>query len=114
MYLNKQKLFAGNESAAPETLSLSSTLLRSGDFVIAYVEKNPQQGWKRTFFIEDANGNEIVKKDGGIYKLKSNELLSLLKKHKQLRFSTWSLPTDPQQAALVRVRRISLGTVELK
>lgn len=75
-------------------------------------------GWKRIFVLADEQGNEIKTMEknmvNGTYDWNITGLKDILKKYKKVAVHTYSIPVDEQQAALVRVMRFQLCTLELK
>lgn len=117
VYLNKQELFSSNkvDEANNKLVISKSQLTKSAEFVLTYVEQQSSKDWKRDIMVFDAADNRVLEKEGmNILKLTGKELAELLDKHKSIRIFTIALPTDPAQAALVRVARVHLVTVELK
>lgn len=75
-------------------------------------------GWKRILIMADEQGNEIKTMEknmvNGTYDWNITGLKDILKKYKKVAVHTYTIPVDEQQAALVRVMRFQLCTLELK
>jgi hypothetical protein len=84
---------------------------------ITYKESSPQKEkeWKRSFLLFDENDNELIRKDSTRNVLiPASELKTLFGDKTKIRIYTVTLPTDPNMAASIRVRRVHLATIELK
>lgn len=111
----KVKLEVTEENAEKNTASIKSAELAKKSFLqIAYKEITPQKDWKREIIIYDPADNEIFRQKGSLLKISNASLRNLFKKSKTLMVYTIALPSDPAQAALVRVRRVHLCTLVLK
>lgn len=117
VYHNKQLAFeATNADEAKNKLVFQQAdLKKEGYVLISYQEAQPKKNWKRTFSINNEADSTLMKKEGlMMIRLLHSEIKKLLKNHSKIIVYTWSLPKDPKQAALVRVRRIQLCTIELR
>ena len=70
--------------------------------------------WIRTITVVDENDGELATHKGSTYTIPNAGLRSLFKKSSVLKFYTMAIPSDPEKAALVRVRRVHLATITLK
>lgn len=112
---NKTILNTTNEDEAANSKPITAAeWANNGSLEVCYKEKKPQKDWRRSIFFVDENDNELIRKDG-VTKVKISvaELKQAFAGKKQIRIFTISLPTDPDLAARVRVRRVHLCTLEL-
>ncbi|WP_207491398.1 hypothetical protein [Aridibaculum aurantiacum] len=117
--LNKQVLLRSPAETAEPTITLSKSSVKKNDILtIQYTTNDGQQDWKRSFTINDANEQTFkelsLKNQTGTATLKLKELAKAAASNKPLYIYTMSLPKDPNQAALVRVRRILLCKIQWK
>ena len=81
---------------------------------LSYKEATPKADWARSFLLFDEGDNELLRKENvSMTKIGSEELKKAIGNNKTIRIYTISLPTDPQMAAQVRVRRVHLCTLVL-
>jgi len=114
---NKLLLSASAENETANTKALKKTDLSKNTFLqIDYKETDAsKKDWVRYFLFFDENDNELLRKESiKTLKLSSAELTKLFGDRKKLRIYTVSLPSDPELASRVRVRRMHLCTLELK
>ena len=116
---NKKLLTATEENQNKNIVSIRSADLDQPGryFTLSYREMNSiskKNGWKRSIIIFDESDNQLIKKDSTAISLSANELKNLFKERKKIKLFTISIPSDPSQAALVRIRRVHLCTLELK
>lgn len=84
---------------------------------IIYKESDPakEKEWKRSFLFFGNTDNEVLRKDSTLnIKIPAAELKKLFSNQKKIRIYTMAIPTDPDLAARVRVRRVHLCTLELQ
>jgi hypothetical protein len=81
---------------------------------IAYIEGEAQKGWIRTTTFVNESDSELASFKGNKVSIQNTALRPLFKKAGVLKIYTMSLPSDPKQAALVRVRRVHVATVTLE
>ncbi len=88
----------------------------TGTLDVLYKEGNLQAGWKRILIFVDENDHEQLRKDSvtAQTRVKAATLKELFAGKKKISIYTFSLPTDPELAARVRVRRVHLCTLELE
>jgi hypothetical protein len=102
-----------NEAKNKATLTVGA-LKKSGFLLVNYTEEEKPQGWQRYIAVYDASDNELFQKPTASLKIQNTQLRTWSKKAKKLKIYSWSLPTDPQKAALVRVRRVHLATLTIQ
>ena len=110
------RLTATGENEAKNTLTISSAALKAeGQLYIDYAETKPMKDWKRTFAVFDEKDNELMSYSGSSFKISNGKLRSLASDGTTtIKIYTWALPTDPELAARIRIRRVHLCTIELK
>jgi hypothetical protein len=102
------------EDAAKNQVTVhKKDLQKKSHMSVVYTEAEHTKGWERFITVFDAHDRELVQQKGGQFKITDARLLALFKKSTSISVYTWSLPTDPKQKALVRVRRVHLCTLEL-
>ena len=93
-----------------------SELSKPGSLQVLYKQSPSDSKWKRSILLFDENDVELSRIDSLTAKSKiSNARMKKgFAEKNEIRIYTIALPTDPALAAAVRVRRIHLGTLELK
>ena len=84
---------------------------------ITYKESDPKKikEWNRSFMFFNESDNEISRKDNTRnWKITATELKKLFGDKKKIKIYTIAVPSDPDLAARVRVRRVHLCTLELQ
>ena len=114
--LNGKVLLAAsveNETSNTKKVKIS-TLDKTGTLDILIKEGKPMEGWKRSLLFFDENDNELYRLDStkGTTRIKNTQIKKRLNNSKKLKIYTVSLPTDPNKAAAIRVRRVHLCTLE--
>jgi len=111
-----ERLKATGESEAKNTVVIKSTDLKAeGQLYINYTEAKPLEDWKRTFAVFDVKDNELMSYSGSSFKISNGKLRSLLNDGvTTIKIYTWALPTDPDLASRIRVKRMHLCTVKLE
>ncbi|MBC7949742.1 MAG: hypothetical protein H7Y42_17790 [Chitinophagaceae bacterium] len=113
----KTILEASSENEKANTRKLrKADLQKNYTLDIYYKEGNAknQAEWKRSFLFFDDKDNQLLDKpEAGHVRLTSALLRKLFKNSKKIKIYTLSIPTDPDVAARVRVRRVHLATLEL-
>ncbi|MBL7741753.1 MAG: hypothetical protein JNK14_21215 [Chitinophagaceae bacterium] len=113
----KVLLTATSENESANTRKLKKTELSKKYFLeINYKEADPVKAkeWKRSFLFFGDTENELLRKDSTqSVKIAAAELKKLFGKQKKIRIYTLSIPTDPDLAARVRVRRVHVCTLML-
>lgn len=112
----KTVLKALGEDEVANTKKVKRSAFETGTLEILYTELKPSAAWKRTFLFFDENDNELFRKDsvGAKTKLGPGILQPILAGKTKLKIYTVFLPTDPNKAAAIRVRRVHLCTLELQ
>jgi hypothetical protein len=73
-----------------------------------------EREWTRSFMFFNESDNELLRKDSTrSWKISAAELKKLFGDKKKIKIYTVAVPTDPNMAARVRVRRVHLCTIEL-
>ncbi|GAB4093634.1 hypothetical protein [Flaviaesturariibacter terrae] len=108
----KTLLRATQEDETANVVSLRrSEFRKKNSLSLAYF--GTEKGWKRSLSIVGANDAELYKKDGSTFLLSSSALARLAKGQTELKIYTIAIPSDPNVAATVRVRRVHLVTIRL-
>lgn len=110
---NRNVIFSGAvESEKDNTVKFS---FNEGSVLeIIYKEAERKADWTRTLLIFDNSDNELARFENGYKtKLGGDVLKNIIGNNKTLKVYTISLPTDPEMAARVRVRRVHLCTLVL-
>ena len=91
-----------------------SNLDKTGTLDILIKEGKSMEGWKRSLLFFDENDNELLRIDSttGTTRLKNTQIKKKINNSKKLKIYTVALPTDPNKAAAIRVRRVHLCTLE--
>lgn len=115
--LNNKTIITGKTDAdVPVKTIKRSELSKPGSLQVSYKQSPPNPGWKRSILLFDENDVELSRIDS--LTAKSKITSATLKKgfagKNEIRIYTISLPADPGLAAAIRVRRVHLGTLELK
>jgi hypothetical protein len=120
--LNKKILFAGNEEIADAARSINIFPAKKdfakGTFKIAYLKVKPDDTWKRSLMIYDQNDRLLAEQqydaDTGVWNIAIADFKKYIAGQKKISVYTTAIPKDPNMAAMVRVRRILLCTVNVK
>lgn len=115
--------FAG-EDPEKNSVQLSYSQLKSkNNFMLGYVAPADEKEWKRILQVNDAAGSAIIEipeltktqKDNGTiwFTIPAKQLKKILTQHKKITILVSSLPSDPEKAALVRVRPVHVCTITL-
>ncbi len=111
----KVRQTTSKENEAKNVISIkASDLKKPGTLSIAYTDKDPEAGWERTITLFDTQDAELETRKGAIVKVQNSRLLALSKNSKTIKVYTWAMPTDPELAARVRIRRVHLCTLVIK
>ena len=105
-----------DETANTKTIN-SADLGKKYSLEISYQEADAQKekDWKRSFMFFDGGDNEVLRKDSThSAKVTAAELKKLFSDRKKIKIYTIAIPTDPDLAARVRVRRVYLCTLVLQ
>jgi hypothetical protein len=113
----KVMLESRSENEAANTKKIKKDELAKNCFLeIIYKESGPakEKEWNRSFLFFGDTDAELMRKDSTRnVKIPAAELKTLFNDQKKIRIYTIAIPTDPDLAARVRVRRIHLCTLEL-
>ena len=109
-------LKATGENVAKNVVVLKAKDLKiEGQLYINYKEAEPLKDWKRTFAVFDEKDNELMSYSGSSFKISNGKLRSLASDGiETIKIYTWALPTDPDLASRIRIRRVHLCTVKLE
>jgi len=118
-FCNKELLVATREDQNKNIVPVNpADLDKPGKyFTLSYWEMNTinrKNAWKRSIITFDESNNQLIKKDNSAINLSTNELKNLFNKIKKIKLFAFFIPSDPSQAAFVRIRRLHLCTFELK
>jgi hypothetical protein len=87
---------------------------KPGNLSIEYTSSIPNDEWQRTFSLVDDKDSVLYEKAGGnLLTISNSNLKKYLAKENKFKIYTWSLPKDSSKAALIRIRRIHLCTIEI-
>ena len=119
--LNKDLICEGSidgNTEKPAFLSKQLVKKSGGYLYISYKTMQPQEGWKRIFYINNEkdsvyNKSEIDMQSGKVC-VPISLVLEMLNRNEKIVIHTVSIPLDPEKAAMVRVRRITLCTIGWK
>ena len=78
------------------------------------MEWEKQKDWERYIGFFDEIENELYLDTASVVQLTNKKLASITKGINKIKIYTWSLPTDPELAARIRIRRIHLATISLQ
>jgi hypothetical protein len=111
-------LESGRNSEIANTRKIKAAdLKKSYVLEILYKESYPkkEKGWIRSFIFFDETDQELSRKDSTRNtKISAVELKKLFGDKKKIKIYTIAIPSDPDLAARVRVRRVHLCTLELQ
>jgi hypothetical protein len=112
---NRKQQLQATEDAVKNTILISKAdLEKKGSLCVKYKEEKPAKDWKRTIALFDEKDAELLQQEGRLLKISNAQLRSLIDKTPVIKVYTWALPTDPNVAATVRVRRVHLCTIQVK
>lgn len=120
---NKTWTFKGEDTKKNIVSVPRSLLAKNISLMLGYKPAADEKEWKRSLLINDSTGAGIIelpeltkaKKDktGIWYTITAKQLKEILQRHKKITIHYRSIPTDPEKAALVRVRPVFICTVNL-
>jgi hypothetical protein len=111
----KLRIKTSEESEEKNVLTLKTAdLKKKGQLQVSYSDAEKQKGWVRTILYIDSTGEELLKTRGALSQVANATLLSLASKAKTIHVYTIYLPSDPAEAATVRVRRVHLCTLTVR
>lgn len=108
---NNRVLFNSVVDQEQAEIFLPGRVFKNRDCItIAYSSDNVSKGWRRSFYLDDANDHNIktiesVKPKGVVF-VKASVLNEMRKKKQPVFLYTMSIPIDKELAARVRVRRM--------
>lgn len=116
---NKKVLLeASSENEAANTRQIKKAeLTKNYCLEISYKESDPvkEKEWNRSFLFFGDTDTELMRKDSTrSVKVAAAELKKIFGNQNKIRIYTIAIPTDPDLAARVRVRRVHLCTLELQ
>ena len=111
---SKTRLEAKIESEKNSFAIKKEDLKAKGNLSVFIKDRAPEKGWVRNILIVDDAENEITSGKGDLMKVDNRLLAKAAPKVNTIHIYTMSLPSDPAKAALVRVRRIHLATIQIK
>jgi hypothetical protein len=104
---------AEDESANVITIKRSD-LKKKGNFVLSYTPGSDERTrWNRTITVYGANDTELQQHKGNTVTLSNSALAQLVKGKEQITVYTMAIPSDKKKAALVRIRRVHLVTINV-
>gem|GEM_PF-1006119 len=113
LFRNKTVLLSAtqeDETANQLTIRRSS-LKRAGSYRLVYTGSTADKSWVRSFIIVGTGDEELQRFEGRPLVVSNGMLAKLAKVHKTIRIYTMAVPSDPNVAATVRVRREHLATI---
>jgi hypothetical protein len=117
IYQNKKLLLKGTEeNEIKNVVKLKrSEWNKVGHLTIEYTEAFANKEWIRTIMIVDDKDSTLFEKSGiTVLKLTNAKLKKLSKAKTKISIYTRAMPKDPAKAALVRIRKVHLCTLELE
>ena len=114
---NKQVIFKGDVEQENAHGFVKATQFKNTDCItIKYHSEKAMKGWKRTFYLEGPNDQNVktieLSKQSGSVSVKASVLNEMKEKKQPVFVYTISLPADKAMAARVRVRRMFLCKIE--
>jgi hypothetical protein len=104
----------GEDEAANVITIKRSDLKKKGNFVLNYTPDSEERtGWNRSITVYGANDTELQQHKGNTVTLSNYALAQLVKDKQQITIYTMAIPSDKKKAALVRVRRVHLVTINI-
>jgi len=117
VYHNKQLLLStSEESEAKNTRSINKVDLdKIGELIVMYEAGILDKEWKRSIAIFDEKDSTLFEK-AEINKIQvtNTDLEKMFRGKTKIKIYTWAIPKDPAKAAVIRIRRVHLCTLELK
>ena len=121
---SKTLLRMADEDESKNVLRLNNSQIGKNNLTLTYRITHDEKDWKRTLMIYDTAGisgtenpmaSKIKKGTVTVTYTVSNKILKeLLAKYKKIKIYFTSLPSDPEKAALVRVRKVHICTVSIR
>lgn len=115
--LNKRVIFRGEADQQNAVLFIEAKQFKKGDYLtLRYCSENESKGWNRTFYLNDANDENLktieLSKQSGSASIDASVLNKQIEKRAPVFIYTMSLPTDKKLAARIRARRIFMCKIE--
>lgn len=112
---NKTVLHSSREDVETNTEKIKASAWRKNGYLqILYKDPDAAKDSYRTIIISDETDNELVRQDSvNSLKIPIRTLKKALGGNRKIQIFTTVLPSDPELAARVRVRRVHLCTLEL-
>ena len=111
----KAKISTSDENESRNRFSIQKVdLAKPGSLWVHYMEWEKQPEWERYIGFFDEKENELYLDTTSVVQLTNKKLTSLTKGVGTVKIYTWSLPTDPELAARIRIRRIHLATISIQ
>jgi len=121
---SKIVLQSKGEDEVKNVLSLKNSQVLKNDLILTYRVKPDEKDWERTVMIYDPAGVNIAENPVGntikrgmvsrSFTINNKILKELMAKHKKIKIYFTSIPTDPEKAAVVRVKRVHIFTIAVK
>ena len=122
---SKYVLQTTDEDTEKNVLVLTSSKIGTkNSLTLSYKIPADEKDWVRTVMFDDMNGSTIaenpsitIAKKGTStvsYFITNKQLKQILKKYKKLTVYFTSIPSDPEKAAMVRVRKVHICTISLQ
>ena len=120
---NKTILQTTGEDKAKNVAAVKSKKIDSKASLVIIQKIQPdEKEWVRTIMIDDTTGVGIMPNPEAIiikrtrneisYTVPVSELRKIVTKHKKIEIWFTSIPSDPAKAAIVRVRKVHIATVD--
>ena len=117
IYHNKKLLLTtSEESESKNVVTIKfADLQKAGQLSIMFVDRILNKDWRRNIAILDEKDSTLYEQMGvhGV-RIANSRLKKMSAGKTRIKIYTWSLPKDPNKAALVRIRRVHLCTLELE
>ena len=111
---SKVLLRASEEAPDKNVITINrAALTKTGIFEVSFQQAS-EKGWERTIMLMNEEDTALKSTKGNTLTLSNITLRALTKDKQRMMIYTISLPKDPKQRALVRVRRIHRCTIEIK
>ena len=111
----KAKISTSEENESRNRFSIRKTdLAKPGSLWVHYMEWEKQQDWERYIGFFDEKENEVFLDTASVVQITNKKFSALTKGVATVKIYTWSLPTDPELAARIRIRRIHLATISIQ
>lgn len=113
---NKLLLRASKENEKTNSRKVKATEWKKKGFLdIVYTSPKTDNKYRRSILFVNENDQELIRRDNvSKVRVPIDELKRIFKDSGKIRVFTISIPTDPDLASRVRVRRVHLCTLELK